>query len=245
MSAEVDPPAGGKRAFAGPDRWALDDHERALLRHFDERWAELRVLDLGIGTGRTWFAFGHRAGFYVGVELVPELARRAVERTEGRAPVLIADAARLPLAGGGFDLVCFPFNGLDYADPPTRVQILQEVVRVLRPGGAFYFTTHALEWLLHRSAPDRRHELSFIEHERLVHLEPGAHGMVVLRDDAGNGTCYATHDWVLRELDDVGFTVTDVHGDDSRFRAYLATCAATPGSALATPTTGHLPPGDQ
>ncbi|BBX99118.1 class I SAM-dependent methyltransferase [Mycobacterium lacus] len=222
MSRKAEAPAGGRRSFAGPDRWDLDDHERALLRRFDFSWTRLRILDLGVGTGRTWFAFGRRAGRYVGVEVIPELARRAVQRTWGRATVLVADAAQLPLADGGFDLVCFPFNGLDYADPPTRTRILGEVARVLRPGGAFYFTTHSLDWLLRRARPDRRRELSDVERQRLAHLDPGADGIVVLHDDAGNGTCYVTHDWEVHELRSMGFALSDVHGDDSPSVAYLA-----------------------
>ncbi|KAA1249437.1 class I SAM-dependent methyltransferase [Mycobacterium simiae] len=227
MSRTAEPPAAVKRSFAGPDRWDLDDHERALLEPFADRWTQLRVLDLGVGTGRTWFAFGWRAGRYVGVELIPELARRAVERTQGRATVLVADAAQLPLPDSGFDLVCFSFNGLDYADPRTRARILQEAARVLRPGGYLYFTTHSLEWLLARSVPDRRGELSEIERQRLAQLRADrSAGMVVLHDDVGNGTCYVTHDWELGELRALGFLVTDVHDNNSSSRAYLA---QTPG----------------
>lgn len=161
--------------------------------------------------------------------MVHELARRAVERTAGRATVLVADAARLPLAAGIFDLVCFPFNGLDYADPPTRTRILGEAARVLRPGGSLYFTTHSLEWLLDRSGPDRRGELSTIERQRLADLRPGGStGIVVLHDDAGNGTCYVTHDWEMDELRSLGFVVTDVHDDNSSSRAYLVERPGSP-----------------
>ena len=223
MFSHVEPPAGGSRSFAGPDRRDLDDHERALLRRFADRWAGLAILDLGVGSGRTWFAFGYRAGRYVGVEVVSALARRARQRSGGRATVLVADAARLPLADGGFDLVCFPFHGLDYADPPTRTLILREVARVMRSGAAFYFSTHSLEWLLGRSGPDDRHVLGDIERQRLADLDAGADsssGVVMLRDDAGNGTCYVTHEWQLAQLRSLGFAVVDVHGDASS-RAYL------------------------
>lgn len=155
--------------------------------------------------------------------MVPEVARRAVERTQGRATVLVADAAQLPLADSGFDLVCYSFNGLDYADPPTRTRILREAARVLRPGGSLYFTTHSLEWLLDRSGPECRAELSDIERQRPARLRADrSAGMVVLHDDVGNGTCYVTHKWELEELRVLGFIVTDVHDDNSSSRAYLA-----------------------
>lgn len=215
--------AGG-RSFAGPDRRDLDEHERALLGGFAARWAQLRVLDLGVGTGRTWFAFGRGAGRYTGVEVVAELARRAVERTRGRAAIVIADAARLPFGDGGFDIVCFPFNGLDYAEPPTRSRILGEVARVLAPGGYFYFTTHSLEWLSHRAGASRG-ELSGIERQRASRLGPqvdATTGIAVLHDDAGHGTCYVSHPWAVLELRSAGFELSAVHGQTCSCRAYLA-----------------------
>lgn len=218
--------AAQERNFAGPDRWELDVHERALLPKLAESWPQLRVLDLGVGTGRTWFAFGHLAGRYLGVEIVPELARRARDRSANRAAIVIADAACLPLANHSFDLICFSFNGLDYADPPTRSRILREVARVARPGGEFYFTTHSLEWL--RRQREEADGLSDVERQRLASLAPDADGIAVLFDDAGHGTCYVTHAWALDELGSAGFTVSDVHDDDLSSRAYLCQAAQVP-----------------
>ena len=43
-----------------------------------------------------------------------------------------------------FDLAWFSFNGIDYVATAGRVRILEEVRRILRPGGTFCFSSHNL-----------------------------------------------------------------------------------------------------
>ena len=43
-----------------------------------------------------------------------------------------------------FDVAWFSFNGIDYVSPEGRVRILEEVRRILRPGGTFCFSSHNL-----------------------------------------------------------------------------------------------------
>lgn len=53
------------------------------------------------------------------------------------------DARKLfNFAADEFDFVNFSFNGLDYVNDNDRKKIMQEIMRVLKPGGIFFFSTH-------------------------------------------------------------------------------------------------------
>jgi SAM-dependent methyltransferase len=45
-----------------------------------------------------------------------------------------------------YDIVFFSFNGLDCVTHEDRLEILQEIARIGKPGAWFYFTSHNLNW---------------------------------------------------------------------------------------------------
>jgi SAM-dependent methyltransferase len=103
----------------------------------------MRILDLGVGGGRTTAYLSNIASHYVGVDYAEEMVN--VCRT--RFPDLkfaVADAADLSaFADGSFDAVIFSFNGLDYLVPDQkRHQCVSECHRVLKPGGVLIFSSH-------------------------------------------------------------------------------------------------------
>lgn len=101
-----------------------------------------RVLDLGCGAGRTTIGLD-RLGFQVtGIDLSPALLAVARERYPhiGFAEM---DAAQLAYPDHSCDGVLFSYNGIDCLYPlASRRACLREVFRVLRPGGAFIFSSH-------------------------------------------------------------------------------------------------------
>jgi ubiquinone/menaquinone biosynthesis C-methylase UbiE len=101
-----------------------------------------RVLDLGCGAGRTTIGLA-RAGYQtVAIDLsiaLLTLARRRYPGIEFRE----MDAANLHFAPEQFDAALFSYNGIDCLYPVTaREQCLQEVFRVLKPGGVFILSSH-------------------------------------------------------------------------------------------------------
>ncbi len=134
----------------GSDLWAysyrnadaLYPAETALLAEFGDRLATARLLDLGIGTGRTTLNLAPRVAHYVGLDYSPAM----VERARARCPGLdlhVGDARALTaFDDASFDVVLFSFNGLDYVDHSGRQQVLAEVHRVLKAGGVFLFSSH-------------------------------------------------------------------------------------------------------
>ncbi len=90
------------------------------------------VIDVGCGEGRAareLVKLGYRA--IVGVERSPTLAVAAAAASPG-VPVLIGDAAALPIADASADLVLACMSLLDMDDFDGAVS---EIGRVLRPGG--------------------------------------------------------------------------------------------------------------
>ena len=89
------------------------------------------VLDVACGEGRLGrelVALGHRV---VGVDRSPSLARAAASHASA-LPVLLADAAALPLKDAAVGLVtaCMCLQDIDQLDEATA-----EMARVVRPGG--------------------------------------------------------------------------------------------------------------
>ena len=107
---------------------------RALLQD-----PNARVLDLCCGTGDLALAFRREAPAGAGLtgsDFVPEMLVRARAKTaaaNGNIEFVEADALALPFADGGFDLVSCAFGFRNLANYQRG---LQEIVRVLKPGGA-------------------------------------------------------------------------------------------------------------
>ncbi len=114
-------------------------YEAPGLRALVPAPAGLRVLDAGCGTGRTSAWLDGAGAEVVGFDASPEMLLHARERVPS-ASFLRADLDEpLPFDDGSFDLAVasLVMHYLHDWVPP-----LQELRRVLRPGGAFVFSTH-------------------------------------------------------------------------------------------------------
>ncbi len=110
-----------------------------------------RVLDLGVGGGRTTQYLAAKAGLYVGIDY----SQAMVEACRRKYPSLefhCEDASDLKrFADGSFDVVVFSYNGIDYLQSDeARKNCLLEVKRVLRGGGRFIFSSHNARCLVSR-----------------------------------------------------------------------------------------------
>jgi SAM-dependent methyltransferase len=119
------------------ERRGMAARRRALLAG-----AHGRVLEIGAGTGGNLAAYP--AGLDALVLTEPEPGMRArlqrrVERGGGGAAVVDAPAEALPFADGEFDTVVCTLVLCTVADAQAAVQ---EIRRVLRPGGRLLFVEH-------------------------------------------------------------------------------------------------------
>jgi SAM-dependent methyltransferase len=119
--------------------------ELAMLSLLSGELPEARVLDIGVGTGRTTAFLAPRVKHYSGIDVSAAMIAAARERFAGTAATLdVGDARALSFEDASFDVVLFSYNGIDYVEHPDRIRILEEVRRVVRPKGAFFFSTHNL-----------------------------------------------------------------------------------------------------
>jgi SAM-dependent methyltransferase len=103
--------------------------------------ADQRVLDVGCGTGVVALTARRRGARVTGLDLTPELLRRARENAT-IADVDIewheGDAESLPFGDGAFDVVLSQFGHMFAPRPDVATR---EMLRVLKPGGVIAFST--------------------------------------------------------------------------------------------------------
>jgi SAM-dependent methyltransferase len=117
--------------------------EERILGRLGPTLQSARLLDVGIGTGRTTASLAGRVKQYVGVDYSPTMLTLARSRFP-HADLRLADARKLTEDFGQaqFDLVLFSFNGIDGVDHDDRLRILDGIRQVLVPDGILIFSTH-------------------------------------------------------------------------------------------------------
>ncbi|WP_067934268.1 class I SAM-dependent methyltransferase [Alicyclobacillus kakegawensis] len=102
-----------------------------------------RVLDVATGAGHVALAFAPHVEQCVGIDLTDSMVEVATdfarERGIGNVHFATGDAEHLPFSAASFDLVTCRFAAHHFADVGRAVQ---EVARVLKPGGAFLLIDH-------------------------------------------------------------------------------------------------------
>lgn len=119
----------------------LNDQEKACLASVDSLVRNKRILDLGIGAGRTVAPLRELSQDYTGVDYMAEMVAHCQQQFAGVRFAQVDARAMHAFADGSFDLAFFSCNGISMVDHPGRLAILAEVRRVLSPGGIFIFST--------------------------------------------------------------------------------------------------------
>jgi SAM-dependent methyltransferase len=198
--------------------------------------ADRDVLEIGCGAAQCSRWVLEHGGRPVGIDVSMrqlQHSRRIDDQHRVVVPTVCASAAELPFRDDGFDIVFSAFGALQFVADASP--LVEDVARVLRPGGVFAFSvTHPTRWMF----PD----------------DPGRPGLTASQSywdrtpyvevDAETGaTRYVEHhrtlgDWI-GALASTGFVLTALHepewppdldrtwGGWSRMRGLL-----TPGSAI-------------
>jgi len=127
------------------------DARGSLLELLADAPDQVRVLDLGCGSGVHLAQLAPRCRRLVGADYSERMLRLAHGASRGAAGLVLSDAHALPLRDASFDLVV-SLGLLDYVRSPPDV--LRECRRVLAPGGRLVLsapkTPSAFAWLRSR-----------------------------------------------------------------------------------------------
>ena len=124
------------RAHAGNIRGGVDKVRRIR--------ADDCILEVGSGGCGLSFNFG---GDVVGIDpLADDLRQLFPWQRDSKVPTITAEGEHLPFDDASFDIVLSD-NVIDHAEDPQR--IVNEMTRVLKPGGVLYFTVHVHHPIYH------------------------------------------------------------------------------------------------
>lgn len=211
----------------------LKKPEETILTELRHKLPEMKMLDVGVGAGRTTIHFASLAKEYVGIDYSWNMIKACLTKFHNypkHISFVRADARDLKLFKNNyFDFVLFSFNGIDYVTHEDRLKILSEIRRVTKNGGYFCFSTHNLNsalndcsLLLSRSPTYLVRELQRLLLMRLLNRKEwktlrnplrkqqylmfttGAHGFRLK-------TYFITPKEQLEQLNDVKFTNTKVY----------------------------------
>jgi SAM-dependent methyltransferase len=116
--------------------------QAADVRSRIESFRPIRSSDhvLEVGSGGCGLIFNFGGEHVVGVDPLADHLRQLFPwQRVSDVPTLQAEGENLPFETGAFDIVLSD-NVVDHARDPRR--ILEEIARVLKPGGLLYFTVH-------------------------------------------------------------------------------------------------------
>lgn len=152
-------------------------HEAALMERLGGRVQGQRVLEIGcgrgVGTEIIFERFGARIvdAFDLDPDMIDQARRRLSNYSSDRLRLFVGDAAAINAPNASYDAV-FDFGIVHHV--PDWQQAIREVVRVLRPGGRFFFeevTKQALDRWFYRTFLDHPKENRFTAKEFVAELE--------------------------------------------------------------------------
>lgn len=133
----------------------LQPAEQVVIDLLKDQLSGMKMLDIGVGGGRTTPHFSGRVAEYTGIDYSEDMIRACQQRFCSSSPAVapsqavtfeVCDARNMvQFEDDSFDFILFSFNGIDYVSHSDRLKILQEVSRVGKAGGYFCFSSHNLQ----------------------------------------------------------------------------------------------------
>ena len=111
----------------------------------------MRILDIGVGGGRTIPYLTSITDQYVGIDYAENMIRLCKTKFPD-LEFLVADASDMfTFSDGSFDAIVFSYNGMDYLYPQEkRLRCLLECFRLLKNQGIFIFSVHNAKSIIFR-----------------------------------------------------------------------------------------------
>ncbi len=127
----------------------LQPAEQTIIELLQTQWSSMKMLDIGVGAGRTTQHFSELVKEYTGIDYSRDMITVCQQRfpTSSWSRVFeVGDARNMSqFQDNSFDFILFSFNGIDCLSHTDRLKVFQEVKRVAKPGGHFCFSSHNLQ----------------------------------------------------------------------------------------------------
>ncbi|HUQ54810.1 class I SAM-dependent methyltransferase [Lentzea sp.] len=193
----------GRSGWVAPHPWVTDTIHRLRDRGVRD------VLDLGCGVGRHTFLLAEEGFAVHAIDRSPTAVEFVRGEAADRRVALAADVAditSLPCPTGAFDFV-LAFNVVYHADEDVLARVLEEVRRVLRPGGLYQATmlskrnaqygrgveVAANTFVQPRAADDKVHPHLYADAADLVRLHQGFRLLDAFDAEQGEAGSYHWH----------------------------------------------------
>jgi len=125
----------------------LQKAEIAVMDKLSPELANMDMLDIGVGGGRTTTYFAPEVKRYTGADYACQMIRICKEKFMDKYTFNESDARSMrEYKDNSFDFVLFSYNGLDSFGHEDRLTALKEIRRVLKNNGYFCFSSHNLNW---------------------------------------------------------------------------------------------------
>jgi Methylase involved in ubiquinone/menaquinone biosynthesis len=123
---------------------ALQKPEIAILKSIEKDIINKKILDIGIGGGRTTRHLVNISSDYIGIDYSLNMINECKKTfSNSNIDLRVCDARNMSIFDDEmFDFILFSYNGIDYSSNYDRLLILSEVLRLLKPKGYFAFSTH-------------------------------------------------------------------------------------------------------
>ncbi|HET8712009.1 MAG TPA: class I SAM-dependent methyltransferase [Spongiibacteraceae bacterium] len=127
----------------------LEASEKRIINLLGSAVAQMRMLDIAIGAGRTTRHFAPLVREYVGLdysEPMIDICKRDLAESIRNAEFFVADMRDLScFRRQSFDFVLISYNAIGAMSHEDRQLVYREVNRVCKPGGYFFFSAHNLQ----------------------------------------------------------------------------------------------------
>jgi ubiquinone/menaquinone biosynthesis C-methylase UbiE len=202
----------------------LQKPEATILHDLEDMLRQSKMLDIGVGGGRTTHHFAGLVKEYVGIDYstgMIESCERRLSSFPNSVSFLVCDVRDMSIfADQAFDFVLFSFNGIDYLSHTDRLRAFQEMRRVARKGGIVCLSSHNLLNLTRLPVPPRltanpakmyRHIASYCHYilRNLYFTRLRRARYAIVNDGAHESrltTYYILPEEQLRQLERSGFT---------------------------------------
>jgi len=201
--------------------------EAVILEAIGPAIKDKKLLDIGIGAGRTTRFLLEISSDYTGIDYTPDCISAARQKYSN-ANLLCCDARNLQgFADFTFDFVLFSFNAIDYMIHEDRLSCLAEINRVLKPGGWFMFSTHNRDYRHFDKFPwqEHRFDLNHIKsclytfvhlprHQRMRKYEVRTDQYAIINDNAHGFSLlayYISFAEQVRQLNEAGFVSVEAY----------------------------------